>query len=272
MCGNYKTNQDSAFVYQRKNGGSDFICGVIDGHGPSGHHVSDFVKRNLAPRIIQERQDQAALGTRAAISRAFAGTAAKLQQRPEIESKASGAVVAMCMRKGQDVYVANVGDTRAVLATEEAGGVRGKALTQDHTPAVPAEKERIRAKGGQVAQAAYPGLGRAGPERVWERAQVAGGLCVTRAIGDTSLNHVGVTPEPEVTKHRLRPNDRCVVIASDGCWDHMSNDRAAKLAMHYRDPRQASEAIVNEARQAWHKSSQATGYVDDITCLVVPVQ
>lgn len=267
-----KTNQDSSFVFQRKSGGDDFICGVIDGHGAQGHHVSDFIRRNLAPQIIQERKQHAQLGTRAAIAQGFVNTATKLRQKREIDATESGAVVAMCMRKGQDVYVANVGDTRAVLASEEGGRVRGKALTQDHTPALPGEKERIYARGGEVAPAMYPGVGHAGPPRVWQRGQVAGGLCVTRAIGDTSLNNVGVTAEPEVTKHRIRSSDRYVVIASDGCWDHVSNDRAAKLAMQHKDPRQASEAIVQEARQAWKRSAQNTGYIDDITCLVVPVQ
>lgn len=221
---------------------------------------------------MRAQRQQGNSGTREAIARGFVSTAEKLHQRHEKDARESGAVVTMCMRKGQDVYVASVGDTRAVLASEEAGRIRGKALTQDHTPAVPKEKDRIHSRGGQVAPAVFPGIGQAGPLRVWQRDQASGGLAVTRAIGDTNLNSVGVTPEPEVSKHRLRPSDRCMVIASDGCWDYISNDRAARLAVQHRDARQASEAIVQEARQAWRQSSDATGYRDDITCLVVPVR
>lgn len=267
-----KQNQDSSFVFQRKRGGDDFICGVIDGHGSQGHHVSEFVRRNLASQIIQERKHQALLGTRAAIAQGFINTATKLSQKHDIDATQSGAVVAMCMRKGRDVYVANVGDTRAVLACEEGGHVQGRALTRDHTPALPGEKDRIYARGGEVAPAMFLGGCPAGPPRVWQRGKVGGGLCVTRAIGDTSLNNVGVTAKPDVTKHRIRSSDRYVVIASDGCWDHVSNTRAAKLALQHKDPRKASQAIVQEARQAWKRSSQDTGYIDDITCLVVPVQ
>lgn len=267
-----KTNQDASFVYRRKTGGDDFICGVIDGHGQQGHQVSDFVRNTLASQIMQERKQAADLGTRAAISRGFVNTANRLRDRRDIDARQSGAVVAVCMRRGQDVYVANVGDTRAVLVEADDGGrVKGRALTQDHTPELPAEKSRIHARGGEVGPGFFPGVGFAGPPRVWQRGQGSGGLCVTRAIGDTSLNNVGVIADPDVVKHRLKPTDRYVVIASDGCWDHVTNDRAAKLTMQHKDPRVASEAIVHEAREAWKQTAEGSGYIDDITCLVVPV-
>jgi len=268
--GSTKTNQDSSFLLGQ--GGGDFFCGVIDGHGASGHHVSSFVKSNLAQRVLEQRREQSHKGTRAALMTGFVETADKLTRTRAIDSKESGAVVAVCMRKGQDLYAANVGDTRAVLVSaDDTGRVRSQPLTRDHTPALAGERERIAAKGGEVAPTFIPGQGFAGPPRVWQQKQVSGGLCVTRAIGDSSLNSVGVTAQPEVVKHRLRPTDKYVVLASDGCWDYVSNDRAAEIVMKQSTPKAASEAIVKEARRNWQMDRSRRGYIDDITCLVAKV-
>jgi len=268
--GRTKTNQDTSFVLGRRDG--DFICGVIDGHGEQGHHVSSFVKSQLAARILEHRRSRAHRGNRSAIVNGFADTSEKLQRAHGIDSRESGAVAALCMRKGQDLYAANVGDTRAVLVgSDERGRVRSQPLTRDHTAASAGERDRIRASGGKVAPTYIPGQGFAGPPRVWQQEQVQGGLCVTRAFGDHSLTRVGVTAQPEVVKHRLRPSDKCVVLASDGCWDYVSNERAAEIAMQHASPKSASEAIVKEARRKWQADRNSRGYVDDITCVVAKV-
>jgi hypothetical protein len=33
-------------------GGSDFVAAVLDGHGEAGHHVSKFVREQLAPELL----------------------------------------------------------------------------------------------------------------------------------------------------------------------------------------------------------------------------
>jgi len=267
-----KTNQDASFFLRRSRGGDDWVAGVIDGHGMSGHHVASFVKQTLPREILEQRRSSNNKGTRHALARGFEGTANKLRRNRNISSEESGAVVAMCIRTGQDLYAANAGDTRAVLVTSSSEGkVRGEALTRDHTPALASEKERIHRNGGEVAPTYIPGMGFGGPLRVWKKKQLAGGLAVSRAIGDSALNDVGVTPQPEVIKHRVRPCDKYVVIASDGCWDCVTNERAAELAVKHGNPERASEAIVKEARRNWQQDGTNGGYIDDITCVVAKV-
>jgi protein phosphatase PTC2/3 len=84
--------------------------------------------------------------------------------------------------RGDVLYVANCGDSRAVLGTlspSDSGGngrsggssgrggddgcIVGVALTEDQTPEVPAERERIQALGGFVSPPPQPGLS----SRVW---------------------------------------------------------------------------------------------------------
>ena len=66
------------------------------------------------------------------------------------------------------VYVANAGDSRAVLCD---GAGRARPLSVDHKPAAPAEAARIRAAGGFVSS--FGGV-----------ARVNGNLSLSRAIGD----------------------------------------------------------------------------------------
>lgn len=57
-------------------------------------------------------------------------------------------------------------------------------------------------------------------------------LMVTRTFGDGDLKVKGVlTAQPEIRFHELSLGDDYVVLASDGMWDVISNDQAAKICM-----------------------------------------
>ena len=73
----------------------------------------------------------------------------------------------MVLITADEIYCANVGDSRTVIA-ENGTAV---ALSTDHKPTVPAEKDRVLGAGGEIK-----GNGR-----------VNGALAMTRAIGDFAL-------------------------------------------------------------------------------------
>jgi protein phosphatase 1L len=54
--------------------------------------------------------------------------------------------------------------------------------------------------------------------------RVAGGLAITRALGDHAYKNFGVTGLPYIVRHVLRPFDKYLIIASDGIWDTVSDD------------------------------------------------
>jgi serine/threonine protein phosphatase PrpC len=56
----------------------------------------------------------------------------------------------MVMCVDQDIYVINVGDSRAVMS--KSSGQEVKALTKDHKPMEPSEYERIIKSGGKIYQ------------------------------------------------------------------------------------------------------------------------
>lgn len=57
--------------------------------------------------------------------------------------------------------------------------------------------------------------------------RVAGGLAITRALGDFTYKKFGVIATPHVTRHVLGPQDNHLVIASDGIWDTVSDLQSA---------------------------------------------
>lgn len=96
------------------------------------------------------------------------------------------------MESGHRVlYVANVGDTRALLSRN---GVEER-LSVDHRLSEKSEKERVINSGGLVLND-----------------RVGGTLILTRAFGDYALKDSGVISAPTLRKHFIRPFDRFVVI------------------------------------------------------------
>ncbi|XP_076890877.1 putative protein phosphatase 2C 24 isoform X1 [Bidens hawaiensis] len=128
---------------------------------------------------------------------------------PESYGVGSTAVVAVVTP--DKIVIANCGDSRAVLCRN------GKAvpLSNDHKPDRPDELNRIQDAGGRVLY--------------WDGARVCGVLAMSRAIGDNYLKPY-VTCEPEVTITERKAEDDCLILASDGLWDVVSNDTACGLA------------------------------------------
>ena len=153
----------------------------------------------------------------------------------------TGCVVIVRQEFGHRIlYVANVGDTRAVLSQN------GKAerLSCDHRPNDPNEVTRIKSQGGII----FDG-------------RVGGSLAITRAFGDHALKKDGVIPNPFINKHVLRPFDKFLVIASDGVWDTIEDQVAVNLCRDELTTKQMAQNIV--------KASIDQGSKDNTSCAVI---
>ncbi|KAI4381845.1 hypothetical protein MLD38_007876 [Melastoma candidum] len=125
------------------------------------------------------------------------------------ETVGSTAVVALVC--SSHIIVANCGDSRAVL-------LRGKdsiPLSVDHKPDNKEEYERIEAAGGKVIQ--------------WNGYRVFGVLAMSRSIGDRYLKP-WIIHKPDVMLIPRARDDECLILASDGLWDVMTNDEACEVA------------------------------------------
>lgn len=63
----------------------------------------------------------------------------------------------------------------------------------------------------------------------WDGPRVLGVLAMSRAIGDNYLKPY-VISEPEVTITERSSGDECLILATDGLWDVVSNDTACSVA------------------------------------------
>lgn len=70
---------------------------------------------------------------------------------------------------------------------------------------------------------------RIGPPRVWLTNKSGLGLAMSRSFGDVLGQSIGIISEPTITEHRVRENDKYLVIASDGVWDCLTNKEVAKI-------------------------------------------
>lgn len=91
--------------------------------------------------------------------------------------------------------------------------------------------------------------------------RVAGGLAITRALGDHAFKNFGVTCQPYTVRHVLRPFDKFLIIASDGVWDTVSDQDACDQCKEDLTTKQIAQNIV--------KLSLDKGSADNIGCLVV---
>ncbi|KAJ1482270.1 phosphatase 2C-like domain-containing protein [Baffinella frigidus] len=112
------------------------------------------------------------------------------------------------------------------------------------------------------------------------------GLAMSRSIGDSILDELGVVPTPEVYARTLKAKDKFMVVASDGVWQVLSNeevgacvteskgDPAAACAQIYDIASERKGLDVNRgsvydsASERWAGKEDAP-YRDDITSIVL---
>ncbi|KAG2373228.1 hypothetical protein C9374_012331 [Naegleria lovaniensis] len=159
----------------------------------------------------------------------------------------AGCTANVCVLRNDDLFVANLGDTRCVLAH------KGFAiqLSEDHKPNNKDERLRIEKNGGIVS------FGR-----------VNGALAVSRAFGDFEFKKKGsnlVSVVPDVSHFILTKDSDFIIIACDGLWDVMSSAEAVKHVYNYlqqfKDPRKACEKLVEKALK--------DGSMDNITVILI---
>lgn len=278
-------NQD-AYVVSVNDSGTKCFVAVFDGHGEHGHHISGFAKRALPSSFFSH--DALHDEPKMALEDAYDATQHQIECEYHKEAAYSGTTAVAVYQHRNRLLVANVGDSRAVLGVRcgghtalrtnkpVPGPMRAVELSRDHKPSRPDEKTRITAEGGIVAQGAIPvqtGDGirmvKVGPERIMDKKGM-GGLAVSRAFGDLNLRPY-VSSKPEVVDRRLGPNDKVIILGSDGVWDHVSSQEAVDIAGRVPNPGMAARMIADVARKRWRAETQGC-LSDDITAVVVNLE
>jgi hypothetical protein len=123
----------------------------------------------------------------------------------------SGSTACVAIIKEKTLYVANLGDSRAVLCCAR----KAVPLSADHNTSSKAEQDRVIADGGFLASDG-------------EDLRVGGELSVTRSFGDYGrVEKVrGLSADPDIREHSLTEDDEFLLIACDGLWDEFTNQSA----------------------------------------------
>ncbi|XP_062182966.1 probable protein phosphatase 2C 74 [Phragmites australis] len=251
--------EDGYAVITDQNGGDSQLAfyGVYDGHG--GRAAVDFVSEGLGRNVVSAvlaaagaettRVEEEASPEDDAVSAAIRGAYLKTDTEllTQQQGASGGACAATALVKGGDLYVAHLGDCRAVLSR----GGAAAALTADHTCAREDERARIEREGGYVSRSS---------SGVW---RVHGSLAVSRAFGDGELKR-WVVAEPGITRLPLRAGCEFLVIASDGLWDKVSNQEAVDAVARSRSRAASCRELVDMARRR--------GSRDDVTVMVVDLE
>ncbi|KAJ1979538.1 hypothetical protein H4R33_005692 [Dimargaris cristalligena] len=118
--------------------------------------------------------------------------------------------------------------TNGTASNGSPSGWSVEQLSRDHTCCDKEEQDRVLARGARVERL-REGDQFEGPLRIFKGTLPYPGLVVTRALGDTSAKRLGVIAIPELSTVTLIPGDHCLVLATDGVWDGLSNRKVVDI-------------------------------------------
>ncbi|CAL9039687.1 unnamed protein product [Musa banksii] len=212
--------------------------GIFDGHG--GSRAAEYLKEHLFDNLM--KHPKFLTDIKLAINESYQRTDSDFLDAENNTSRDDGSTASTAILVGKHLYVANVGDSRAVISKA------GKAipLSDDHKPNRIDERKRIENAGGFVM---WTGTWRVG-----------GVLAMSRAFGNRLLKRF-VVAEPDIQERVVDHELEFLILASDGLWDVVKNEDAVSLVRLEEDPEAAARKLTEVAF--------SRGSADNITCIVV---
>jgi len=244
-----KTHADlSAYPLPYKNVS---FWGVFDGHG--GVDAAQMVEKHLHKNIFGQEELKGA-DVEKAITTGFEKTDATIVEASNTNGWMNGSTAVVGLLLDHTMYIANVGDSEAILVSENADGSLGvENCTTPHKASDPTEKRRIESLGGHVF------FGR-----------VFGALAVSRSFGDTKFkipktSQNFVSWEPSIKKTQLSHAHKFLILACDGLWDVMNHQEAAEFVHKHKQQSKTAEEIAHLlVKEALAKKTE-----DNVTVIVV---
>ncbi|KAL5701601.1 hypothetical protein ACHQM5_026921 [Ranunculus cassubicifolius] len=276
-----KENQDCFCIITQLQGNPNLhLFGVFDGHGQFGTECSNFVKDRLVEILTND--PTLSKDPVEAYNSAFSTVNSELHES-EIDDSLSGTTAIVVLVNGDTLYVANVGDSRAVIAVKNGDTVLAEDLSWDQTPFRKDECERVKLCGARVLtidqveglqdhdiQTWGDNESECGdPPRLWVQDGLYPGTAFSRSVGDSIAEKIGVIAVPEISTGQLTPDHLFFVIASDGVFEFLSSQTVVDMVMRYKDSRDACGAIAGESYRLWLEHENRT---DDITIIIVNIK
>ncbi|XP_019429147.1 PREDICTED: probable protein phosphatase 2C 60 isoform X2 [Lupinus angustifolius] len=273
------------------------FVGVYDGHG--GPETSRFINDHIFHHLERFTSEQQSM-TVDVIHKAFEATedgfmslvGRQWPMKPQIAAVGSCCLVGVICNG--TLYVANAGDSRAVLGrvVKATGEVLAMQLSTEHNASIESVRHELHSLHPDDSNIVVL------KHNVW---RVKGIIQVSRCIGDAYLKRAEfnrkplyadfildepfkmpiLSSEPSITVHQLQPHDRFIILASDGLWEHLSNQEAVDIVAnnpHTGSARRLVKVALQEAakkREMRYSDLQKIDrgvrrhFHDDITVIVV---
>ena len=210
------SNEDEHFHFNNIDGKKNankinFFC-VFDGHGGNG--ISKYLKKNLPKYFIK---NPITFDNKKKVSNTIKKIYNKinddLKQKHPRMSLYCGSTALVCIlskniKNKLILWVINVGDSRGVLCNKKWKAMQ---LSEDHKPNTKLERKRIHKLGGEIKYDGYE----------WRIQD----LSLSRAFGDIESTPY-ITHLPQIYKYNISKFDKFIILACDGLWDVLSNQKA----------------------------------------------
>uniref|UniRef100_A0A9I9D4X5 protein-serine/threonine phosphatase n=1 Tax=Cucumis melo TaxID=3656 RepID=A0A9I9D4X5_CUCME len=278
---------ESGSLSLQESGPRGTFVGVYDGHG--GPETSRYICDHLFQHLKRFASEQDLMSADV-IRKAFQATEEGFLSivRSQWPTNPQIAAVGSCCLVGVicdgTLYVANLGDSRAILgrAVKATGEVLAIQLSTEHNvsnESVRLELQSLHPDDPQVVVLRH---------NVW---RVKGIIQISRSIGDVYLKKAEfnreplyakfrvqepfrtpfLSSEPAISEIQLKPDDQFVIFASDGLWEHLSNQEAGSARRLVR----AALQVAAKKREMRYSDLKKIGrgvrrhFHDDITVVVV---
>ena len=230
-----------------------------------------------------------------ALRYAFQKVDSQVQRISHWSFQGSTAVVAWLLPTTNKLIVANVGDSRAIYiplpsplndnnnnnnnttATTTASSATIQQLTKDHKPNEETERNRIYSVGGTVQWCGLRDQTTKEPIPNTGVYRMNGNLALSRAIGDRSekpyiSSQVDITSMTLPSSGNNNDNNDCIILASDGLWDVMTNEQIQSfLQKTLQQQEKQSKTTLTKQRMAKSlvKEALRLGSTDNITIIII---
>ena len=285
--GNIKIDQDTPLICVNVGGMKGFnLFGVLDGHGPHGHFVSQFCKeyfinnmKNYVEILRNGRNitnsemlyNELKSSGYSAIIELYNNVDLELSKQGAFDHSLSGTTCNIVFQFNSHLVCANVGDSRGILIYNN-GGIANQGifpLSTDHKPDLPGEYQRIIAFGGVVEHIKDMYGGIVGPKRVFKSGCEYPGLAMSRSLGDFQAKECGVISTPQIIEYDINNSTKFMVICSDGVWEFIQNEEVRDLGNAFYIQNNIAgfcQELINFAVNRWEQFETIR---DDITVVSV---
>lgn len=273
------------------------FVGIYDGHG--GPETSRYINNHLFQHLKRFTSEQQSLSVEV-IRKAFQATeegffsvvTKQWPIKPQIAAVGSCCLVGVIC--GGTLYIANLGDSRAVLGrlVKATGEVLAIQLSAEHNVAIESVRQEMHSLHPDDPHIVVL------KHNVW---RVKGLIQISRSIGDVYLKKAEfnreplyakfrlrepfkrpiLSSDPSISVHELKPHDHFLIFASDGLWEHLSNQEAVDIVQNHPRNGSARRLVKSALQEAAKKREMRYSdlkkidrgvrrhFHDDITVVVV---